>query len=157
MPFDGRRGASAAPLITLDALAESLLQRPADGEAPALFRWAEHEARRGGCGGTHANTPPLSGTALTRRRARAQSVHILRFASGGAQKAALTRLSLFLEDKAHRGTVLAAVPTGSSAMGTLWSLEQSCANPCGYPLGHMEAATATAPDAAKRASARAME
>jgi hypothetical protein len=42
-------------------------------------------------------------------------VYILRFPSASAQKAALTRLSLFLEDGTHHGTVLAALPTGRVA------------------------------------------
>jgi hypothetical protein len=42
-------------------------------------------------------------------------VHLLRFVSAAAQKAALTRLSLFLEDREHRGAVLAAPPAGRVA------------------------------------------
>ena len=40
---------------------------------------------------------------------------MLRFGSAAAQKAALTRLSLFLEDRTHAGAVLAAPPTGRVA------------------------------------------
>ncbi len=46
---------------------------------------------------------------------RPQTVYILRFPSASAQKSALTRLSLFLEDGTHHGTVLAALPTGRVA------------------------------------------
>ena len=42
-------------------------------------------------------------------------MYILRFPSASAQKSALTRLSLFLEDGTHHGTVLAALPTGRVA------------------------------------------
>ena len=45
----------------------------------------------------------------------AQAVYLLRFGSAAAQKAALTRLSMFLEDATHRNTVLPAVPTGRVA------------------------------------------
>jgi hypothetical protein len=48
-------------------------------------------------------------------------VYILRFACAAAQKAALTRLSLFLEDKEHRGVVLAAPPTGRVAGAAAYS------------------------------------
>jgi hypothetical protein len=42
-------------------------------------------------------------------------VFLLRFGSAAAQKAALTRLSLFLEDRQHAGAVLAAPPVGRVA------------------------------------------
>jgi hypothetical protein len=49
MPFDSRGGGgpALAAAITLDDLADSLQAKCPAGDAPALFRWAEHEVRCG--------------------------------------------------------------------------------------------------------------
>lgn len=129
MPFDSRGGRGAAPFApptSLDALADALAARPAADESPALYCWAEHQARlREGCAarGSHRRRRRrLHALAARSHRADApppptavQAVFILRFPSAAAQKAALTRLSMFLEDATHAGAVLPAVPTGRVA------------------------------------------
>eukprot|EP00976_Prorocentrum_cordatum_P095010 1190010-Prorocentrum_minimum.AAC.4 len=70
-------------VVTLDDVASSLTTTPAPGEGLVVFRWQGHE-----------------------------NVILLRFPSNAVQKASMARLSLFLEDKEHSGTVLEHLPTG---------------------------------------------
>lgn len=104
MPFasSGRAPGCVVASVSLDEFACGLEGRPGVGDAPALFRWSAHP-----------------------------SVHLLRFPDRGAQAAALTRLSLFLEDAQLRGTVAAAAPSGRRAGAAAYSghncrLEDCC-------------------------------
>jgi len=69
-------GNGTVAVTTLDDLARDLTSAAAPGEAMTLVAWRDHP-----------------------------SVLLLRFPSNGMQKAAMARLSAFLEDKEHRGTV----------------------------------------------------
>ena len=78
MPYNVRRAPrSDARTVALDEVADALTQPAAPGERAELARWRDHDA-----------------------------VYLLRFPSNGAQKAAMARLSLFLEDAQLRGAHL---------------------------------------------------
>lgn len=92
MPFVQSHAPSQLQSVSLDAFAAGLAERGAPGESAALFRWSDQP-----------------------------SVHLLRFPDRGAQAAALTRLSLFLEDAALRGVVASTLPTGKRGGAAAYS------------------------------------
>jgi len=117
----GGGGSRGAPVVTLEQFADSLITT---GSSSSSASGAKSGRGGGGGGGRHAHKPLAKGVeSLTLRDDVAPAVEVsrwdrnprvllLRFPSAAAQRDAMGRPSIFLEDAELHGTVVERIPSG---------------------------------------------
>ena len=118
---DGGGGSRGAPVVTLEQFADALITSSSSSSSSS---GAKSGRGGGGGGGKHAHKPLAKGVeSLTLRDDAAVAVEVsrwdrnprvllLRFPSAAAQRDAMGRPSIFLEDAELHGTVVERIPSG---------------------------------------------
>ena len=118
----GGGGSRAAPVVTLEQFADALITSSSSSSSSSSG--AKSGRGGGGGGGKHAHKPLAKGVeSLTLRDDAAVAVEVsrwdrnprvllLRFPSAAAQRDAMGRPSIFLEDAELHGTVVERIPSG---------------------------------------------
>ena len=117
----GGGGSRGAPVVTLEQFADALITSSSSSSSSS---GAKSGRGGGGGGGKHAHKPLAKGVeSLTLRDDAAVAVEVsrwdrnprvllLRFPSAAAQRDAMGRPSIFLEDAELHGTVVERIPSG---------------------------------------------
>lgn len=117
----GGGGSRGAPVVTLEQFADALITSSSSSSSSS---GAKSGRGGGGGGGKHAHKPLVKGVeSLTLRDDAAVAVEVsrwdrnprvllLRFPSAAAQRDAMGRPSIFLEDAELHGTVVERIPSG---------------------------------------------